>query len=81
MPNVYEVITSKIITQLESGVAPWHRPWKASGKNGLPRNLVSGREYRGINVWILMSSGFTSQHWLTFRQARELGGHVRQGER
>ena len=80
MPNVYEVITSRIIKQLESGTAPWHKPWKASGKNGLPRNLVSGREYRGINVWILSSSGYSSPSWLTFRQARELDGHVRQGE-
>jgi len=80
MPNVYEVITSKIIKQLESGVAPWHKPWKASGKNGLPRNLVSGREYRGINVWTLLSSGYASPCWLTFRQARQLDGHVRQGE-
>jgi antirestriction protein ArdC len=80
MPNVYQVITSQIVKQLESGVAPWHKPWKVSGKNGLPRNLVSGREYRGINVWILLTSGYASPHWLTFRQARELDGHVRQGE-
>ncbi len=80
MPNVYEVITARIIKQLEAGVAPWHKPWKASGKSGLPRNLVSGREYRGINVWILLSSGYASPCWLTFRQARELEGHVRQGE-
>lgn len=80
MPNVYEVITSRIVKQLESGTAPWHKPWKVSGKNGLPRNVVSGKEYRGINLWILLSSGFASPHWLTFRQARELGGHVRQGE-
>jgi antirestriction protein ArdC len=80
MPNVYEVITSRIVKQLESGTAPWHKPWKSSGKNGLPRNLVSGHEYRGINVWILLSSGFASPHWLTFRQARELDGHVRQNE-
>ncbi len=25
--------------------------------------------------------GFTGQHWLTFRQALNLGGHVRKGER
>ncbi len=80
MPSVYEVITNRIMNQLECGVAPWHKPWKARGKNGLPRNLVSGHEYRGINVWILLSSGYASPHWLTFRQARELGGHVRQGE-
>ena len=80
MPSVYEVITSRIMNQLESGVAPWQKPWKARGRGALPRNLVSDREYRGINVWILLSSGYASPHWLTFRQARELGGHVRQGE-
>jgi antirestriction protein ArdC len=80
MPSVYEVITSRIVKQLESGVAPWRKPWKVRGKSGLPRNLVSRREYRGINVWILLSSGYASPYWLTFRQARELDGHVRQGE-
>jgi antirestriction protein ArdC len=80
MPNVYEVITGRIIKQLESGTAPWHKPWKVRGKSGLPRNLVSGREYRGINVWTLLSSGYASPCWLTFRQARQLDGHVRQGE-
>ena len=80
MPSVYEVIANRIISQLESGVAPWHKPWKARGKYGLPRNLVTQREYRGINVWILLSNGYSSPYWLTFRQARELDGHVRQGE-
>jgi antirestriction protein ArdC len=80
MPNVYEVITGQIIQQLESGTAPWHKPWKARGKSGLPRNLVSGREYRGINVWTLLGSGYANPQWLTFRQARQLDGHVRQGE-
>ncbi|MGC2322151.1 MAG: ArdC-like ssDNA-binding domain-containing protein, partial [Terriglobales bacterium] len=80
MPSVYEVITQRIIQQLESGTAPWHKPWKARGRRGLPRNLVSGHEYRGINLWVLLSSGYASPNWLTFRQARELGGHVRQGE-
>ena len=80
MPNVYEVITERIIKQLESRTAPWHKPWKVRGKSGLPRNLVSGREYRGINVWTLLSSGYASPCWLTFRQALQLDGHVRQGE-
>jgi antirestriction protein ArdC len=78
--NVYEVITNRIIKQLEVGVAPWHKPWRGRGKNGLPRNLVTGREYRGINIWILLSSGYASPYWLTLRQARELGGHARLGQ-
>jgi len=80
MSSVYEVITARIVQQLEAGVAPWHKPWKARGKNGLPRNLITGDEYRGINVWILLSAGYASPFWLTFRQAKGLGGHVRKGE-
>lgn len=80
MPSVYEIITERIIKQLEAGVAPWHKPWSERGRAGLPKNLVSSREYRGINVWILHSSEFSSPYWLTFKQALELGGHVRKGE-
>ncbi|HVN17448.1 MAG TPA: zincin-like metallopeptidase domain-containing protein [Dongiaceae bacterium] len=80
MSTVYEVITNRIIQQLEAGTAPWHKPWRAHGKSGLPRNLATGREYRGVNVWVLLSSGFSSPYWLTYRQANILGGYVRQGE-
>ncbi len=80
MPSVYEVITQRIIQQLESGTAPWRKPWKARGRGALPRNLITGHEYRGINTWILLSCRCNSPYWLTFRQARELGGHVRQGD-
>jgi antirestriction protein ArdC len=81
MANVYQIITDRIIKQLESGTAPWHKPWQTQGPNGLPRNLVSRHPYRGINVWILASSGYSSPYWLTFRQATELGGHVRSGQK
>src|SRR5579884_3334242 len=81
MANVYEIITERIIQQLEAGTAPWHKPWTLRGGDGLPRNLVSGYEYRGINTWILLSSGYASPYWLTFRQAKELGGRIRKGEK
>ena len=79
MPNVYQIITDRIIKQLETGTAPWHKPWKSTGKDALPRNLLTQREYRGINVWILLSAGYASPYWLTYQQAAELGGHVRSG--
>jgi antirestriction protein ArdC len=78
--NVYQIITDRILKQLEAGTVPWHKPWSVSGPGGPPRNLLSNRPYRGINVWILASSGYASPYWLTFRQAHELGGHVRKGE-
>ncbi len=75
--DVYQIITDKIINLLESGVVPWRRPWTSTG---LPRNLVSKKPYRGVNVFLLSASKHVSPFWLTYRQANELGGHVRKGE-
>src|SRR5687768_13688681 len=74
--SVYQIVTEQIIKQLESGVAPWHRPWATQ----LPKNLASGRDYRGINVFLLASHGYGSPYWLTYKQAAERNGHVRKGE-
>jgi antirestriction protein ArdC len=75
--DIYAMVTDKIIKLLESGVAPWRRPWPSTG---LPRNLVSKKPYRGVNVFLLSASKYVSPFWLTMRQANELGGHVREGE-
>ena len=75
----YERITERIVSLLEQGTVPWHKPWQV--KTGLPRNLVSQKPYRGINVFLLMSMSYESPHWLTFRQALELGGNVKKGEK
>lgn len=77
--HIYEQITERIITLLSQGTVPWQKPWKA--RTGLPRNLVSGKPYRGINVFLLLAMSYESQFWLTFRQALQLGGSVRKGER
>ena len=72
----YQIITDRIIEQLQRGVVPWRRPWTTQ----FPKSLRSLREYRGINVLLLASQGYSSPYWLTFNQAKELGGHVKQGE-
>jgi len=77
MSNVYEIVTEKIIAQLESGVAPWSRPWRSEP----PVNLVSQKAYRGLNIFLLGSQGLGSKYWLTFNQANKLGGHVKKGEK
>lgn len=76
MPTVYEIVTEQVIKQLESGVAPWHKPWRTE----TPCNLLSQKSYRGINVFMLGTQGYASRYWLTFAQANKLGGHVKQGE-
>jgi antirestriction protein ArdC len=77
--SVYEEITERIVALLEKGTVPWRKPWKA--QSGLPRNLVSKKPYRGINVWLLHAMHYESPYWLTFHQAQELGGSVRKGEK
>lgn len=78
MSDIYTEVTELLVKELEAGNVPWHRPWKACG----PANLISGKEYRGINLFILLffPKG-DSRYWLTFKQANGLGGHVRRGEK
>jgi len=76
--DVYQAITKRIMERLEAGTIPWHQPWAGGGA---PRNLVSKKQYRGINVWLLAAQKYTSSFWLTYRQAQELGGGVRKGEK
>lgn len=77
--DVYQVITDRIISLLEAGTIPWHKPW-ATG-DGAPRSLTSGKEYRGINLLLLGCAPFESPWWLTYKQAQERGGNVRRGEK
>ena len=70
-----DLITERILQTLARGVVPWHQPWTV----GIPRHLVSRQPSRGINVWLTASAGFASPSWLTFNQAKDLGGSVQKG--
>ncbi|MFG1352113.1 MAG: antirestriction protein ArdC [Rhizobiales bacterium 24-66-13] len=83
--SLYQDITDRIIAELEAGRVPWVQPWSAAAAPlAMPRNATTGRKYSGINILILwhtvIEHGFSTQHWLTFRQALGLGGSVRKGE-
>lgn len=78
--NAYEAVTARLIEHLERGVIPWKQPWRNSAKGAyLPTNFVSGKGYRGINLAMLLCSGYTSQTWMTYKQARDIGAQVRAG--
>ena len=77
--GVYEQITERIIAMLEKGSIPWKQNWKT--QSAWPCNLVSKKPYQGINVFLLHAMSYESAFWLTYRQARELGGNVRRGEK
>lgn len=75
--DAYQEITDKIISVLEEGTAPWVKPWASCGS---PRNVITGREYSGINTVLLAMTPYISSLWLTFKQATDVGANVRKGE-
>ena len=83
MTDLYTTVTNRIVTALEQGTPPWICPWQKD-TSSVPRNLVSGKPYRGINFIMLsieaMAATHTDSRWLTFRQANQLGAQIRKGE-
>jgi antirestriction protein ArdC len=83
MTDLYTTVTNRIITALEHGTPPWICPWRKD-TSSVPRNLVSGKPYRGVNFITLsieaMAATYSDSRWLTFRQANQLGAHIRKGE-
>lgn len=85
--DVYSRITGQIVAELEKGTLPWVKPWDAAHVAGPVSRPLRGNgiPYGGINVLMLwvasMERGFSAPIWMTFRQAKELGAHVKKGEK
>lgn len=84
--DVYARVTDRIISDLEKGVRTWLKPWNAGHTAGkITRPLRhNGIPYQGMNILLLwgeaLEKGYSAPIWITFKQAQELGGHVRKGE-
>lgn len=83
--DIYQEVTDSIVRQLENGVRPWAKSWQAAGPGFVLPVRANGERYRGINVLLLWGAaeekGFSSPHWFTFNQAKEMGACVRKGEK
>src|ERR1700722_11335112 len=85
--DIYTRITNRIISDLEKGTRPWLKPWNAEHAAGrITRPLRhNSTPYRGINVLVLWveaeDRGYACPLWMTYKQAVDLGGQVRKGER
>ena len=78
--NVYEIVSAEITRLMENKkIVPWRMPWK----NAVNQNLVSRKPYSGLNWFTLDLFGLEYQtpYWLTFKQAKDLGGYVKEGEK
>lgn len=73
--NVYQMVTDRIIAELEKGIIPWKKPWTGSNKGAF--NRISKKPYSLMNQILLGQSGA----WATYKQWQELGGHIRKGEK
>jgi antirestriction protein ArdC len=76
--DTYQIVTDRIMARLDEGIIPWERPWVGGEP---PANFVSKRPYRGINVLMTALAGYAQPYWVTFNQAKALGGNIRKGER
>ena len=78
-------VTDKIIALLEKGVAPWQKPWDATGLALMPMNHVSKKPYRGGNALHLMITamdrGYDDPRWMTYKQAADNKGQVGRARR
>lgn len=75
--DVYQIVTDQIISFLNQGIIPWQKSW---GNAGMPINAMSKRQYRGINVWLLLSHSYERNLFLTWDQLKGLGASVNAGE-
>lgn len=78
--DVYQIVTDRVIELLEAGTVPWNKPW-VGGAAQVPKNLASGKPYKGINLWLLGCASYSSPYWVTYKQAQERGGQVKKGEK
>ncbi len=85
--DTYQKVTDKIIADLEQGELSWLKPWKAGNLDSKFTKPLrhNGVPYNGINILMLwgaaVEAGYHSPFWMTFKQAKELGAHVKKGER
>lgn len=75
--TVYEIVTARIIEQLEKGKVPWKQPWVHAGQ---PQNLITRKPYRGLNVMLLAMLGYAQNFYITEKQLEEIGAKPREGE-
>lgn len=76
----YEMISERLIKQLEEGTAPWQKPWEP-GIQRMPHNPVSGTRYKGANALWLSMQGRSDPRWMTYKQANSVNTQVMKGEK
>lgn len=82
--QAYEKVVDFMINEIEKNqTLPWEQPWLNKDQS-FPMN-IRGNAYRGVNLFNLYFlqaiRGYSKNIWLTYRQASELKGNVKKGEK
>lgn len=81
--DLYHTVTHHILDAMEQGAKEYEMPWHRV--TGVPMNVSTGNRYQGVNILSLLCAslkkGYTSKHWGTFHQWKEIGAVVRKGEK
>lgn len=76
-------LINELISLIESGVKPWRCPW--SKDDAFPTNYLTKKPYSGVNIFSLWMYGslceYSTNSWLTFKQAQSLGFKVKKGSK
>lgn len=80
--QIHDQVRDMMVTALEAGTVPWHKPWTTkAGTSNRPVSLSTRKPYRGTNVWTLgltaLEHGYSSPWWGTYNQIAQLSGMVR----
>ena len=82
--DIYQTVTNTIIELLESHQKDWNKPWIAFGQDNELARTTKDKYYQGINQFLLsftlMNKGYLKNVWLTFNQAKDMGGYIKKGE-
>jgi antirestriction protein ArdC len=83
--DIKQIITDRIVAMLEKGGNVARERWQKAAHGGFPCNGTTDIAYRGVNVLILwdaaMEANYTSNVWMTYKQAARLGAQVRKSEK
>ena len=71
--NVYQIVTDRIIRQLEEGTIPWKKSWLSVREGAF--NRISKKPYSIMNQLLLSRQG----EYASYKQWQALGGQVRKG--
>lgn len=79
-----EAIAAALLEVLNSGKElTWQPGWFSNGFGRADVNATTGRAYRGSNVFMTYitryMNGWEDNRWVTFNQAKELGGSIKKG--